>query len=325
MGCTDTHSSKGVANMSVATPHSEYCLPKVMPEMCPESSWDSLKSAWTGSTCQNSKYKISNETMTNSSARNGSEPVATDRKTDADTPSSNNTSKENTSSILTASVPKWKSFDARSDLQISEMSVTQMFKAYKHMKNDPNGTVFANFYRDLSVRRNIGECEPRRHAQIMCVMVHYKKKALDDCMMDEGYVLTTPVVPEASITLTPSNHPTTETTKDTTKMSSSSTNTTFTSTDSGGNSANVPEPVTNVPPGGHGKKPSASQAADAEHTSSSSVLALAILMALVFIVVVGGVSFWYYRRARINRYRSQEFLLTDSVFKYDGYSQLDQP
>jgi len=153
-------------------------------------------------------------------------------------------------------------------------------------------------------------------------MVHYKKKALDDCMMDEGYVLTTPVVPEVSITLAPS---TTETTTDTTKMSSSSTNTIFTSTDSGGNSANVPEPVTKAPPGGHGNKPSVSQAADAEHTSSSSVLALAILMALVFIVVVGGVSFWYYRRARINRYRSQEFLLTDSVFKYDGYSQLDQP
>ena len=54
----------------------------------------------------------------------------------------------------------------------------EMFKAYKDMKNDPKGTVFADFYRDLSVRRNIGECEPRHHAQIMCVMVHYKKKAL---------------------------------------------------------------------------------------------------------------------------------------------------
>merc|ERR1711973_465611 len=111
-----------------------------------------------------------------------------------------------------------------------------------------------------------------------------------------------------------------------TKMSiSSSTNTIFTSTDSGSNSANVPEPVTKAPPGGQGKKPLTSQAGDSDHTSSSSVLALAIFMALVFIVVVGGVSFWYYRRARINRYRSQEFLLTDSVFKYDGYSQLDQP
>ena len=269
--CTDVLSSKGVKNTSVATPHSEYCLPKEMPEMCPESSWNSLKSVWTGTTCQNSKHKISNETMNNSSTRNGSEPVDTDRKTDADTPSSNSTTKQNTSSILSASVLPWKSFDARSDLQISEMSVSQMFKAYKVMKNDQNSTVFANFYRDLSVRRDIGECEPRRHAQIMCVMVHYKKKALDDCMMEEGYVLTTPVVPEASITLTPSNQPTTEiTTTDTTKMSiSSSTNTIFTSTDSGGNSANVPEPVTKAPPGGQGKKPSASQAGDAEHTSRS--------------------------------------------------------
>lgn len=44
------------------------------------------------------------------------------------------------------------------------------------------------------------------------------------------------------------------------------------------------------------------------------VAGVAILMLIVFVAI---------RRYRANRYRNQEFLLTDSVFRYDGYNQLD--
>jgi len=44
------------------------------------------------------------------------------------------------------------------------------------------------------------------------------------------------------------------------------------------------------------------------------VASVAILMLIFFVAI---------RRFRANRYRNQEFLLTDSVFRYDGYNQLD--
>ena len=33
----------------------------------------------------------------------------------------------------------------------------------------------------------------------------------------------------------------------------------------------------------------------------------------------------FFRKVQSNRYRSQEFLLTDSIFRYDGYSHVDGP
>lgn len=45
-----------------------------------------------------------------------------------------------------------------------------------------------------------------------------------------------------------------------------------------------------------------------------AVAAFAIIILIVFVAI---------RKFRANRYRNQEFLLTDSVFRYDGYNQLD--
>lgn len=46
-----------------------------------------------------------------------------------------------------------------------------------------------------------------------------------------------------------------------------------------------------------------------------------ILLIAIVLVAVG----FGYKKYRDNRYRNQEFLLTDSVFRYDGYSQLEEP
>lgn len=54
-----------------------------------------------------------------------------------------------------------------------------------------------------------------------------------------------------------------------------------------------------------------------------TVKATAIFFSLLGVALLMGVGAFAYKRYRANRYRNQEFLLTDSVFRYDGYSQLD--
>jgi len=49
----------------------------------------------------------------------------------------------------------------------------------------------------------------------------------------------------------------------------------------------------------------------------STVLGLLGMLLLCLLCALG------YKKYRDSRYRNQEFLLTDSVFRYDGYSQLD--
>jgi hypothetical protein len=49
----------------------------------------------------------------------------------------------------------------------------------------------------------------------------------------------------------------------------------------------------------------------------STVLGLLGMLVLCLLCALG------YKKYRDSRYRNQEFLLTDSVFRYDGYSQLD--
>jgi len=57
--------------------------------------------------------------------------------------------------------------------------------------------------------------------------------------------------------------------------------------------------------------------------TESSGNAVGIFFGIVAIVIVMMVAAYGYKKYRDNRYRNQEFLLTDSVFRYDGYSQLD--
>lgn len=57
--------------------------------------------------------------------------------------------------------------------------------------------------------------------------------------------------------------------------------------------------------------------------SGSSVSAVGVFFGIVAIVLVMLAAGFGYKKYRDNRYRNQEFLLTDSVFRYDGYSQLD--
>jgi len=51
--------------------------------------------------------------------------------------------------------------------------------------------------------------------------------------------------------------------------------------------------------------------------------AVAIFFGVLAVAIVALAAGMGYKKYRDNRYRNQEFLLTDAVFRYDGYSQLD--
>ena len=57
---------------------------------------------------------------------------------------------------------------------------------------------------------------------------------------------------------------------------------------------------------------------------SSSAGSVVAVFFVILALVLGVIGFFVYRRVKENRYRAQEFLLTDSVFKYDGYAQVDE-
>eukprot|EP00090_Calanus_glacialis_P045413 TRINITY_DN8417_c0_g1_i1.p1 TRINITY_DN8417_c0_g1~~TRINITY_DN8417_c0_g1_i1.p1 ORF type:complete len:822 (-),score=306.82 TRINITY_DN8417_c0_g1_i1:453-2918(-) len=58
-------------------------------------------------------------------------------------------------------------------------------------------------------------------------------------------------------------------------------------------------------------------------TSDISSRAVAIFFGVFAVAILALVAIMGYKKYRDNRYRNQEFLLTDAVFRYDGYSQLD--
>merc|ERR1719318_1777436 len=58
-------------------------------------------------------------------------------------------------------------------------------------------------------------------------------------------------------------------------------------------------------------------------TSDISSRAVAIFFGVFAVAILVLVAIMGYKKYRDNRYRNQEFLLTDAVFRYDGYSQLD--
>merc|ERR1719508_70684 len=58
-------------------------------------------------------------------------------------------------------------------------------------------------------------------------------------------------------------------------------------------------------------------------SSNITSRAVAIFFGVLAVAIVALASLMGYKKYRDNRYRNQEFLLTDAVFRYDGYSQLD--
>merc|ERR1719402_1768921 len=192
---------------------------------------------------------------------------------------------------------KWRlSYNATDAFKIDSLSRENMFKAYKKMVDQTTGQIFQDYYthntnshivdNDECANNGTVDC-PREH---LCVISNILKDDLDKCLAASGndishyyYVRTT----EKSTTAT--------TTRRTTINS-------FATSTSGS--------VTQT-------KIKTSGAHD------GTVKGVAIFLSIAGVLVLAVIAVIAFRKLRENRYRNQEFLLTDSVFRYDGYSQLD--
>ena len=242
-------------------------------------------------------------------------------------------------------VGQWKfGYDAAVDFNITEMTPTEMYNLYIDMKHDPAGSKFNLFRRDLVTFKTGFDCNETCHAWIMCSITNMIKDDVIDCLKETppGYELPPPrseynSMNNQSITGKP----------ETTRIPVSSTTSTIKNVDSSSVTQQTDVPTTentessifenvdehiNV----NSKVPSTGTDGGEEidtigyknnpqnQESGGSGATVAVVLVVLVILIVGAVLL-YRRRYHWRNRQSDEFLLTDSVFKYDGYSQVEQP
>ena len=184
-------------------------------------------------------------------------------------------------------------YNAALDFKIPRMDLKSMYSVYSYMRSDPSGQIFKNFLRHSFVRRNMSlelSCDEKCQSNVICAIGYVTTEDFQDCLTERGILqepekLPTPPTPIQMSTTTIST-------------------TVFTTT-----------PAL--------KKPKIQKEAEETEGVSNLVRGFIIGLALVALLSMGLGGLFYYRKMQRRRYCSQEFLL-DS-FRYDGYSQLDQP
>lgn len=218
-------------------------------------------------------------------------------------------------------VSQWTlGYDKRASLGLSDVSSKSLYKFYTKIRNDQSSMAFKNYFRETWVHhdpKDRMECNETCHQTFICAMVHFSKEDFVDCTSENGVIQSTfpPTQSDIEIILT------------TATTSEPSATTSF-----------YPQITTPFRSGPWSKTTSSSSVPSAgfgtvadsteptlNHGESNVIRGVAIGFAGVVLIAIAGFSFAFYRKTRINRYRSQEFLLTDSVFRYDGYSQVEQP
>ncbi len=198
-----------------------------------------------------------------------------------------------TSDVVNALSAKWWKFgySAKSAFgDVKDLSIKQMHLVYLDMRHDPDGAVFKQYaihFTMFHVNDYQPVCDATCHRDMMCAIGNLRSSDMAVCLqMDDEEIK---VVNNGSAADTPAND-------DDTKRS-------------------TPAPAHPA------KLPRAPDADDDDGTLSGVAIGFAIV--LVLGLAVAGL--FLFRKVQSNRYRSQEFLLTDSIFRYDGYSHVDEP
>ena len=245
----------------------------------------------------------------------------------------NNTDQSNAIIDNDGLVEKWKfGFDASKDLNVTEFTPEQMLNVWSNMKIY-GGRTFGAFEKQLVVLRNGFNCSKDQHAYIICSIRYVLEDELKDCLSEMDSKMPPPWNQAKTTPSTQKTDPINFTTAPTVDSSASATtlqdsdNTIDDITNSGIFSTKPPTNTTIksdlTENKNKGAASSKEQVVTDEEGASSGVTAVVVLTLLVLIIT--GATILYKRRDRWRNRQSDEFLLTDSVFKYDGYSQVDQP
>ena len=228
---------------------------------------------------------------------------------------------------------KWRfAFDASKDLNVTEFTPEQMLNLWSDMKIYGSRT-FGAFEKQLVVLRSGFNCSKDQHAYIICSIRYVLEDELKDCLSEMDSKMPPPWNQKNTTPSTQKTDPINITTPPTGDFLASATtlrdsyNSIDDITDSDTFSTKPPTNTTIksdlTENKSKGVTSSKEQVVTDEEGASSGVTAVVVLTLLVLIVT--GATILYKRRDRWRNRQSDEFLLTDSVFKYDGYSQVDQP
>ena len=187
---------------------------------------------------------------------------------------------------------------------LTDLSNKKMDKFYdKMVRGGRDGLLFRQFRKHSIVYKPWPNdtCDEECFGSVMCALVSFKHSELTECLTARGIPGSDPmpVVP----TLPPADDVKESSTPFTTVSTSI---VTLSSYPSGKSHDDGADKVTSVP-------------------DNHSVRGVAIGFCLVAVIAVAAAGLYVYKRVQRNKYRAQEFLLTDSVFRYDGYSMVDEP
>jgi len=197
---------------------------------------------------------------------------------------------------------KWKLlYTATSAFDVPDLSPASMLGAVRRMVAEgPRGRTFQAYYRHNTAGHLAHTCGPACWRDHMCVITRLVEAELNACIHATGtqeFTFYTPKQEEV----------------ETTTMANDNDNLTL-----------PPDLTINVSTGPHhddDDQPKIEPMTEDNDTIATNAVSIFFgIVGLVLVVLVAGLG---YKRWRDTRYRNQEFLLTDSVFRYDGYSQLD--
>ena len=277
-------------------------------EASPDASEPTPTTTSSSSSSSTSEQSVENVDANDNSTMNEKvkEPVETTTELSNDTKERKSQLKDQDPDLAYL-VDKWIfAYNAALDYKLESMDVKSMYKVYSDIKTNRTSESFKYFWRHSFVLRIKSDldCDDMCAINITCAIFNIRTDDFKDCVNTEiGARMPDkhPWAPALSTTRSPP--PTTRRIPITTPRPSSS----VTKNDINDDDANIGITEKEF----HGKN---------TYGVGKGIAVGCVLVAIVALII-GGI--YAYKRIQRRRYCSQEFLL-DS-FRYDGYSQIDQP
>jgi len=232
-------------------------------------------------------------------------------------------------------VNKWKLlYNATTAFNVTDLTPSSMFQAVEAMvTSGARGSLFQAYYRHNTAGHPTDSCKEECWRDQLCTVTRLVEAELNSCLKAKGtegfFYKSELLAPSAT---TPPLALSTTTAPVTKSLVGEADNISLVTNDND-NLTLPPLGVTTPSPGVDIElevstsppirsdepkmEPVPEDGGSVTTKAVSTVLGLLGMLVLCLLCALG------YKKYRDSRYRNQEFLLTDSVFRYDGYSQLD--
>jgi len=258
-------------------------------------------------------------------------PIKEDANVTSEVSGTHETKEEDVNRLVT----KWKLlYNATTAFNVTDLSPSSMFQAVKAMvTSGARGSLFQAYYRHNTAGHPTDSCKEECWRDQLCTVTRLVEAELNSCLKSkgtEGFFYKSDLLdpsattPLALSTTTPAAVTTSLDGEDDklSRVTNDNDNLTLPPLDVTTSSplVDIELEVSTSPPIRSDQPKVEPVPEDGESVTTkavSTVLGLLGMLVLCLLCALG------YKKYRDSRYRNQEFLLTDSVFRYDGYSQLD--